>query len=294
MTRQFKVLPVLLLSALSSACVQELATTAAVTESLETSDWRTPNAEDLLYVQLPHGEVVIELTPVFAPRNVENIRTLAREHYYDGLAVIRSHDNYVVQWGDPADDSAQKRSIGSAAATVAPEFFRAAADLEISSIDSRDAYADKVGFSNGFPVGSDDKRIWLAHCYGMVGVARGMQADSGNGTSLYVVTGHAPRHLDRNISLVGRVLTGMEHLSALPRGAGALGFYESGDGLVPIVRVRDGDDRGSNTRIEVMRTDTKAFKAYVSARTTRTEEWFVDPGGRIGLCNIHPPVRVTE
>ncbi len=38
--------------------------------------------------------------------------------------------------------------------------------------------------------------------------------------------GQAPRHLDRNIALVGRVIEGMPVLAALRRGTGSLGFYD--------------------------------------------------------------------
>ena len=65
------------------------------------SDWRAVDAENTLYLELPTGRVVIELAPAFAPRHAENIKALVREKYFDGLFVIRSHDNYVAQWGDP-------------------------------------------------------------------------------------------------------------------------------------------------------------------------------------------------
>ena len=60
---------------------------------------------------------------------------------------------------------------------------------------------------------------------GMVGVGRDLPPDTGSGAELYVVSGHATRHLDRNLGVVGRVIEGMEHLTTLPRGTGALGFY---------------------------------------------------------------------
>jgi len=288
-------LGILLLSTTGAACSEE-ATTASVMAALEESDWRQPDPANLLYMRLPQGEVVIELAPEFAPGNVANIKTLVREEYFDGLAIIRSQNNYVAQWGDPAAEEGEARPLGSAAATVAPEFFRATDGLDITTIDSRDAYADIVGFAHGFPVGSDGERAWLTHCYGMVGVARGNELDSGNGSSLYVITGHAPRHLDRNITLAGRVLSGIEYLATLPRGTGALGFYETADEHTPIISIRMGDDVADDdrTNIEVMRTDTGAFSDYVKSRTFRHEEWFVDPTGRIEICNINPPVRTAD
>ena len=259
-------------------------------------EWRQPDPANLLYMQLPQGEVVMELAPGFGPKNVANIKVLARERYFDGLAVIRSQDNYVVQWGDPAENEDAAKPLGSAAASVPPEFQRAANEVDLSAIASRDAYADIVGFVDGFPAASDGKTTWLTHCYGMVGAARGNEPDSGNGSSLYVVTGHAPRHLDRNITLVGRVISGIENLTTLPRGTAAMGFYESAVETTPIIRVRVGDDLPDEDRlkVEIMRTDSSEFSGYVKSRTTRTEEWFVEPTGRIEICNVSPPVRAID
>jgi len=259
-------------------------------------EWRQPDPENLLYMQLPQGEVVMELAPGFAPKNVANIKVLARERYFDGLAVIRSQDNYVVQWGDPAETEDAAKPLGSAAASMPPEFQRAANEVDLATIASLDAYADIVGFVDGFPAASNGKTTWLTHCYGMVGVARGNEPDSGNGSSLYVVTGHAPRHLDRNITLVGRVISGIENLTTLPRGTAAMGFYESAAETTPITRVRLGDDVPDEDRlkIEIMRTDSSEFSDYVKSRTTRTEEWFLEPTGRIEICNVSPPLRAID
>ena len=88
-----------------------------------------------------------------------------------------------------------------------------------------DPYADFQGFAGGWPL-AGSSGVWPVHCYGMVGVGRNLSPDTGSGAELYTVIGHAPRHLDQNIALVGRVVSGIEHLSSLPRGTGALGFYE--------------------------------------------------------------------
>ena len=279
-----------------AACSDDPRTTAEVMESLQASDWRVPDPENLMVMQLADGVVVMELAPGFAPDNVANIKTLVHEKYFDGLAIIRSQDNYVVQWADPAEEESQPKSIGSATATVPAEFQRSSDDVQITAIESRDAYATIVGFTDGFPAGSDGEHAWLTHCYGMVGVARGNETDSGNGSSLYVITGHAPRHLDRNITLVGRVLSGIELLSVLPRGTGPLGFYESAEEYTPIVTVRMGDSVAAkqHAQIEVLRTDTEAFSDYVASRTFRNEDWFIEPTGRIELCNINPPTRSME
>ena len=270
-------------------------TMAAVLEQAAPSDWETLPQDRLLYLDLDAGTVVFELAPAFAPRHVANIETLAHAHYWDGLAIIRSQDNYVVQWGDPQAGTEDARGHPGEA-RLAHEFFRPRAGLEFVTIDSSDAYADEVGFVDGFPAASDGERIWLAHCYGMLGAGRANETDSGNGAELYVVTGHAPRHLDRNVTLVGRVVEGIEHLSSLPRGTGPLGFYEDSGEYVPIRGIRMGSDLPAEKQrsLERLRTDTRTFERLVEARRNRLEDWFFDPAGRIELCNVPLPVRSRD
>jgi peptidylprolyl isomerase len=150
-----------------------------------------------------------------------------------------------------------------------------------------------VGFVHGFASGADTQRAWLTHCYGALGVGRGLESNSGNASSLYVVTGHAPRHLDRNVTLIGRVIHGMELLSSLPRGSDALGFYATPDQHIGIKSVRFGDQvpPGERLDIEILRTDSVTFTNYVQARTHRRHPWFIDPVGKIEICNVGVPSR---
>lgn len=258
------------------------------------SDWVLADPADLVFMELDSGTVVFHLAEAFAPAHAANIRTLVSEGYFDGLEVIRVQENYVVQWGDGAEEgSAAVRSLGSAAPNLEGEYYRSADGLVITPLGDADAYAPQVGFAHGYPVGSDGEHAWLTHCYGMVGAGRGMEADSGNGSSLYVVIGHAPRHLDRNVTLVGRVLEGMEHLTTLPRGTGPLGFYEDPAQRLPIRRVRLGSQIAPEHRreFELMRTDSRSFEDLIEARRWRREDWFIDPVGHVGLCNVPLPVR---
>lgn len=260
------------------------------------TDWRLVDPRDTLYLELPSGRVLIELAPGFAPRHVANIKALVEERYYDGLFVVRSQENYVVQWGDPAEDPAARRPIASAQASLPPEFYGPITkDLSVTLLPEGDVYAPNVGFSHSLPVALDPAtdRLWLVHCYGMVGVGRDVAPDSGSGAEMYVVIGHAPRHLDRNVTLVGRVLQGMELLSTLPRGTGSLGFYEDPGEYVPIKSIRLGSDLPVEDRValEVLRSDTPTFEALVASRRFRHESWFADPGGRVELCNVPLPVR---
>jgi len=270
-------------------------TMAEILAASAPADWRPLDPQHTLYLQLASGRVVLELAPAFAPEHVSNLKTLARQKYFDGLAIIRSQDNFVVQWGDAEG----KRSLGAAQATLPPEFtVPLRADPPFTRLPDPDGYAPEVGFSAGFPAARDPAagRAWLAHCYGMVGAGRGNEPESGNGAELYVVTGHAPRQLDRNIALVGRVVQGMELLSVLPRGSGPLGFYEQPGQHVPITSVRVAADvpEAERERIEVLRTDTATFEALVEARRNRKDDWYKVPAGYIDLCNVPLPVRAVR
>ena len=266
-------------------------TAAEVLRSSTASDWRALDPQNTLYLELPAGRVVIELAQQFAPHHVANVEALARGHYFDGLAVMRAQDNYVVQWGDPD----AKKPVGAAQRAVGAEFERALRGLAITKLPDPDTYAPEIGFVDGFPVAAEPVtgRAWLVHCYGMVGAGRDNDVDSGGGTELYVVIGQAPRHLDRNVTLLGRVVSGMERLSVMPRGSGALGFYERPGERTPIRSLRLAADVPAAERsdLEVLRTDTPTFLAYAEARRSRHEEWFKVPAGRIDVCNVPIPIR---
>lgn len=262
-----------------------------ILEQSPASDWRTVDQNNLLYMTLPQGRVIIELAADYTPLHTANIQALARAQYWDGAAIVRSQENYVVQWGR---DEADPRPMGEGQATLAPEFDRPRAGVEITRLVDPDSYAREVGFAHGFPVASNGRQTWMAHCPGMVGAGRGDTADSGSGAELYVVIGQAPRHLDRNIATVGRVLQGMELLSVMPRGTGPLGFYETPEERTMITSVRLGSELPASERVnlEALRTDSATFRDVIESRRFRRESWFLDPIGHVNVCNVPLPVRV--
>ena len=146
-----------------------------------------------------------------------------------------------------------------------------------------DSYTDVTGRTVGL--------MWPVHCYGMVGVGRNLSPDTGSGAELYTVIGHAPRHLDRNIALVGRVIEGIEHLSSLPRGTGSLGFYETPEERTAILSVRMGSEVAGLPAYEYLSTESQSFAAYADARANRRDAFFIRPAGGADVCNIQVPVR---
>ncbi len=168
----------------------------------------------------------------------------------------------------------------------------------------QDPYASRSASSKGFPFAygqlavdffdisvDNAPYVWPVHCYGMVGVGRNLSPDTGTGAELYTVIGHAPRHLDRNIALVGRVIEGIEHLSSLPRGTGALGFYESEAERTPILSVRLGNEVKDAPPFEYLSTESESFARYADARANRRDPFFNVSAGGADICNIPVPVR---
>ncbi|WP_049623547.1 peptidylprolyl isomerase [Frateuria defendens] len=294
----------LLAGALALPAFAEEAKTPTPKELLAKStpaEWRTPDPRNLLVMTLPAGRVLIELASDYTPLHAANLRTLAHEHYFDGLSINRVQDNFVTQWDDPASDSdpvdeSKLKPLGSARKTLPPEFTRAIdPKLPWTRLPDGDIYAPEVGFSEGFPAARDPKRgqTWLAHCYGAVGVARDIGAQSGNGSALYAIIGQAPRGLDRNLAVAGRVIEGMERLSALPRGPAPMGFYTDPGQRVPITSVHLAADlpEAERPRVEVLRTDSATFAALIEAKRNRRDAFYTVPAGKIDLCSIGIPVR---
>lgn len=270
-------------------------TPAQVLDAAPESAWRSLDPENTVHMTLETGDVVLwELAPEFAPRHVENIRAMIRARMFDGGAVVRSQENYVVQWAaNPALDADDLPP--SIATELAGEFAVAMDGIPFTALPDGDVYAPEVGFSRGFPVAREPSEglAWIVHCPGVVGVARGNAPDSGNGSSLYAVIGHAPRHLDRNLSMPGRILEGVEHLSTLARGTEPLGFYATPGEQTGIRSVRLGAQLppGERSTLQVLRTDSPSFRDWIAARRNRSGEWWVHDSGRVDVCNVTVPTR---
>ena len=293
-----------------------------IVATAKAEEWVAIATSDLLVIDLAldaegkQRRVVIQLMPVpFAQGWIGNMRKLAAAHWWDGTSINRVQDNYVVQWGDATEKRTLPEGLAvipesnyvipSVAAGFLEEMMEKAtrngspqaAEAALKApawLKMKDAYASSGAFFAGWPIaigGMEQGNAWPVHCYAMVGVGRNLSPDTGTGAELYTVIGHAPRHLDRNIALVGRVIEGIEHLSSLPRGTGALGFYEKEEERVPILSVRLGNEAKDVAAFEYLNTESKSFAKYADARANRRDPFFIKPAGGADICNIPVPVR---
>ena len=255
------------------------------------ADWREIAADDLLVFELQGGKkVVMQLAPDFAPVHVANIRALAKGGWWNSSAIYRVQDNYVAQWGN---NESEKPFPAGVTAKPPAEYARPLAGLNVTPLGSPDNYSSRAGFVNGWPVAFHDSEglANLTHCYAMVGVGRGLSPDTGTGGELYTVIGHAPRHLDRNIAVVGRIVQGIENMSSLPRGTEALGFYKERTSDVPIVSAGLAAELPVEARPRFEYLAGASFDAYLNARKNRQDDFFIRPAGGADVCNVNVPVR---
>ena len=265
------------------------------------ADWVQIAPTDLLVMDLVPDSagmprrVVIQLIPApFSQGWVGNIRRLAAARFWDGLSINRVQDNYVVQWGDGnAEDAAKARALPAGIRTMTEGEYVAPVTAAIvpAAAADRDGYAPHVAIRGGWPIAFDATAQWPVHCYGMVGVGRDLSPNTGTGAELYVVIGHAPRHLDRNTALVGRVIEGIEHLSSLPRGTAGLGFYDKPEQRTGLRTIRMGNEVAGLPAYEYLSTESGSFARYAEARANRRDAFFIRPAGGADVCNIPVPVR---
>ncbi len=153
--------------------------------------------ENILYIDLTYGRVVIEMLPKIAPKHVERIKTLTRQKFYDGIVFHRVIDGFMAQTGDPTGTGMG----GSKMPDIKAEF-------------------------------SDEP-----HIRGAVSMARASDPNSAN-SQFFIVTSDS-RFLDGQYSVWGRVISGMEFVDKIKKGANRDGKVVGPDGMVKVRVAKD-------------------------------------------------------
>lgn len=270
----------LLLTAAPALAAQETPPAPPATE------WRTPDAANLLVIDTTRGRVLVEMSPEVAPAHVERIRLLAGRGFYDGLAWHRVIDWFMAQTGDPLgtgdgqswypDLKAEftfRRGPGSAFAGVA------------------EPAGAVVGFMGALPVqtqpdalmpGTTDGKVhgWGLYCSGVAGMARDEPNDSAN--SQFFLMRQAYPSLDKRYTVWGRVISGLSVVRALKASPNPDGIVSEPDRMTR-VRVAADLPQAERPAIRVMDTRSPAFRALVDhARQAR--------GADFSPCDIEVPV----
>ena len=260
-------------------------------------DWRPVDPEDLLLIETAQGRIAIELADQFAPAHAARMRQAARDGFFDGLDFYRVIDGFVAQGGRGEDAEAVDLP---AYPPLAGEFTVPADSVTFTPMEDADLYAAQVGHVDGFPAARDAaaREVWPIHCPGTMAMARDNAPDSGD-VEFYIVMGQGPRHLDRIMSVFGRVIDGMEHVQALQRGDPAINSGVIADpeprNVIHAMRIAADLPLADRPAYEVMRTDGRAFHEAKAARRHRTHDFFFEtPVPVIEACHMPGPVRAVD
>ncbi len=257
--------------------------------------WREVDPDNLVFIELFEGEVVLELNPQFAPKTVSQFRKLVQDQFYDGLSFYRVIDGFVAQGGDGSD-------LGelSLVPLINAEFEREMdANIEFTRVQKTDLFADETGFVNGFAAARDlsENTIWLTHCPGVVAMARNDNPDSSR-TDFYFVIGQAPRYLDRNMNVFARVIEGMDIVQQIKRGpANQNGIFQDDTSPSRIRRMRLASNIPKSERLTafVVDTNSKGFEQYLKDRRNRKQKFFHNkPPQVLDICQVPVASRTTK
>lgn len=264
---------------------------AEVIETSAAEDWRRLDPEETLYIELERGRVVIALSTELAKAHVAQVKKLAREGFYDGLSFYRVIDGFVAQGGDPFE----AREIKTAASAMKAEFDeKPSRSTAFNPLPDADGYAARVGFIDSLPAGMDKSQdaVWHLHCTGAFAFGRNNEKDSA-ATEFYI-TLQPQRYLDRNLTVFGRVVDGMEHVQALRRVAPPQSETDDLGETIVSMRIAADVDESERTDLEIMHSSTATFDAYVEARRNRPEPFFYFRPDHMDVCALPVPVRKVE
>ncbi|GJL93082.1 peptidylprolyl isomerase [Hyphococcus sp.] len=251
-------------------------------------DWRTLNPENILVFELEHGRVIVALAERLAQGHTAQIKKLVREGFYDGLSFYRVIDGFVAQGGDVFET----REMKTAAKSIAAEFDQPLTDaMKFKPINVVDGYAARVGFINSAAVGVDEagEHVWRLHCTGAMAMARNNEPDTG-GTEFYIAL-QPQRYLDRNLTVFGQVVEGMDVIQTLRRVSPPESPEDDRGEMIKSTKVAADLPEGERPELEILRTDTPLFAEYVESRRNRPEEFFYFRPDHVDICALPIPVR---
>jgi peptidylprolyl isomerase len=249
------------------------------------ADFRAVDPDNMLVVDTNKGRIIVELAPFAAPDHVAQIRTLAKQHFYDGQTFFRVIDEFMDQTGDPTN----KGDGGSKLPNLKGEFtFRR--DASLPFVEASKPSDGVSGFIGVLPVTSqpDDLMLMTADgkvtasalfCAGVMGMARSSDPDSAN-SQFFFMRGPYPS-LEKNYTAWGRVVMGEDVVKAIKLGE------PPSDPQDRMLTVRLGSDLPPSERPKVYVLDTRsdAFKGMIAAARAAG-------GANFSPCDIEIPAQL--
>jgi cyclophilin family peptidyl-prolyl cis-trans isomerase len=266
--------------------------------------WREVAPDNLVLLELRTGTVVIELAAEAAPMHAAQFRSAVRGGVYENEFFYRVIDGHVAQAGLEFDARLTNWPA------LAFEAERAISAAGFAPHGNGDLFTKAPGHRGGFAVGRDGAQEWLLHCPGAIGMARDIAVDSGS--IEFFIPLQPRRYLDRNYTVFGRVISGMEHIHRLKRAEPATetetpGFFDpaTGPGKFAaraqklagneIVSARLASDMPvvNRPRWQVMATPSAGWEALKNTKRDYANiDAFVSPPPRVlDVCSLPVPAR---
>ena len=253
--------------------------------------WRDLDPENTLYIDLEYGRVVLELYPEIAPLHVAQIKTLARQTFYDGITFHRVIEGFMNQTGDPTGTGTGDSSLPD----IQGEFtFRRAPSMPVTLVGARSQGGKEigVGFYKALPVATQpasqamltkdgNVAAFGLHCKGVTSMARTSDPNSAN--SQFFLMRDIAEHLDAQYSIWGNTVLGHEHLTKIKVGSKGEDTNFIPD-VMKKVRVAADVPAAERVEVQVLKTDSPAFKNYLKTQK-KADGTYPD------ICNIRVPTR---
>tara|TARA_B100000700_G_C14870346_1_gene773102 strand:+ start:127 stop:681 length:555 start_codon:yes stop_codon:yes gene_type:complete len=160
--------------------------------------------ENIMILKLKDGDVTIELYEKIAPNHVKRIKQLAQEKKYDGVVFHRVIDGFMAQTGDVQYGNSESKNY----------------NLKLAGTGGSEYPDLKAEFSN------------TPHEKGTLSMARSSNPNSAN--SQFFICFEAAPHLDRQYTVFGKVINGMEFVDSIKRGQGSNGEVSDPDKIISL------------------------------------------------------------
>ncbi len=266
------------------------------------SAWRTVDAENLMLIDTDYGQIGVELYPEIAPKHVEQIKTLVRRGFYDGIVFHRVINGFMNQTGDPTGTGRGDSDLPDIPAEFT--FRRDVNKIPVDIIQKRDVNPSLPelgllggGFYKALPVVTHPAaQAWVTkdgkvaasgvHCRGVTSMARSSNINSGNSQFFLMRTarGADAQSLNTQYSIWGRAVMGVEVIDSIK-----VGVNGENEGFVPdkMKRVRLAADLPDDEqpKIKILKTQGADFKRFIETQKKQD-------GTYKDICNIEIPTQI--
>ena len=243
--------------------------------------WRPLDPENALVIDTSKGRIVVEMRPEFAPLAVARVKLLAREHVYDGLLFHRVIDHFVDQTGNPNNHDGGVSSHPDLASEFTFRLDPAVHVIARSTSDAIEGFVGATPFAGEAPFArraDGTIRAWGAYCSGVVGMGR--QEAPGSANSEIFFMRQPSRRLDRDYTVWGRVVLGLDVVRAV-----AVGEPPARPDRMTRVQLMADMPAADRPKLEVI-DGPELNAAIASARAVR--------GPDFSICDLDIPARTLR